>query len=94
MDIDSLDARLAKLEVTVSRMGGATAPGGSSEWKAEDWDFKVQRVEEYPGPGWIFTQVMPAEHMTVYIVWRMSRVYQAERGIAAHVPLTAGDKQK
>lgn len=66
----------------------AAGAGAQQEFKAEHWDFMVDRIEVYPGPGWVFHCFggMSAQ-AAVYVVWRMNRVEQAKAGIKPKMPL-------
>lgn len=54
-------------------------PAGT-DWKSEDWDFKAEPANMYPGNGWFFCGFVTAQPGTVVIMWRKSRaVLAAER---------------
>lgn len=66
----------------------ASAPR-SAEYRADEYDFKVERIEVYAGPGWILHSILgPDQGAAVYAVWYMRRVDQAALRIAPHVNMT------
>lgn len=57
-------------------------------FKAEEYDFRCDMANSYPGNGWEYVEAM-AIGVNVVIVWRMSRVKQAELGLESVMKLTA-----
>lgn len=77
----------------VARQVAGLKPANQQEFKAEDWDFKVERIEQFPGHGWVVHQILgPDQGAAVYVVWRMNRVLQAQLGVPAAVPIVATKK--
>lgn len=54
---------------------------------AQDWDFRVDKANEFPGRGWEYHAVAVLG-VNVYIVWRKSRVEQAKAGEVSIMALT------
>lgn len=64
-------------------------PSAADEIRAEEWDFMCDRIENFPGHGWILHAIIGPEQGGVFAVWRMSRVLQAQLGVESKVKLTA-----
>lgn len=82
--------QLEPLRSSLFELASMTANSGGL--KAEDWDFKVNRIEEFAGPGWIFVQAFFGDHAVVYAIWRMSRTVQASLGVEPNIATTAKKK--
>ncbi len=69
----------------------ASAPSGQASFRAQDYDIQCCRANHYPGIGWEYVGALGVG-IDIIIVWRMSRVAQAERGIQSIMPLTGPTK--
>ncbi len=59
------------------------------EYRADEYDFKVESINVYPGAGWTLHEVVAmGAQMIVFGVWRMSRAEQVSRGIKPIIALT------
>ncbi len=78
-----VNQQLARLQA--SRVGES---GPARFFKAEEYDFRCDMANSYPGNGWEYVEAMVIG-VNVVIVWRMSRIRQAELGLESVMKLTA-----
>lgn len=87
-DIETfVNQQLAKLAQNLN-YGAANSGGTTRFFKAEEYDFRCDMANSYPGNGWEYVEAMVIG-VNVVIVWRMSRVKQAELGLESIMKLTA-----
>jgi hypothetical protein len=91
MPDDTKDPTTLLIEATVRREVQKQLVNGQAsvgpEIRADQWDFYITRIEEYPGSGWIFHCYGGMHNATAYIIWRMSRVEQAKLGIKPKIAI-------
>ncbi len=69
-----VNQQLGKLNLNLS-YGKA---GGGQSWMAQDYDLKVTKANEFPGMGWEYVESLNIGPALVGIVWRKSRILQAQ----------------
>lgn len=60
----------------------AQSPAVGGSFKATDYDIQVAKANHFPGAFWEYVGVIGIG-IDAYIVWRMSRVKQAELGVTS-----------
>jgi hypothetical protein len=74
---------LAKLQAN-----GSYGKFGVGSWLAQDYDIKCNKIPEYPGSGWEFVEAISIGSGQIAVVWRKSRVLQAQQGEESGMKLT------
>lgn len=62
---------------------------GGAGWLAQDYDIKCNKIPEYPGSGWEFVEAISIGSGQIAVVWRKSRVLQAQQGEESGMKLTS-----
>ncbi len=84
-----VNQQLAKMSKAMADSATYRGAAGADRWLAQDYDIKCNKIPEYPGHGWEFVEAISIGSGQIAVVWRKSRVIQAQQGEEAGMKLTA-----